>query len=171
MKNQELYSNIQLYPTRNDLLVAWTEWLLSHDDWQLFTITVVFKAGGNRANPAKWESIYRTKVLQKIRRTLEPNAKNQQTAIPFEEFFHYEFDQASIFKTTKSRKPHHIHGTLPIRKSQLNRFWSTEANKIQERLYKDILSIKEVQSIDIQPLISGREIDWVRYIAKGKSDI
>lgn len=169
MNSQELKNYQLTYPTRNDLLKAWIEWLSSNDDWQLFTITVVYKASGSKASPAKWESFYRTKVLQKIRRALEPNPKNQRTAIPFEEFFYYEFDQASIFKKTSSRKPHHIHGIVPIKKCQLQRFWSMDANDVKEKIHDDILSIKEVQSIDVQPLIEGREVDWVKYIAKGKS--
>lgn len=168
MNSQELTNYKSTYPTRNDLLKAWSEWLASNDDWQLFTLTVVYKASGSKANPEKWESFYRTKVLQKIRRALEPNSKNQKTAIPFEDFFYYEFDQASIFKTTKSRKPHHIHGVIPIRKSQLTRVWSTDENTIHANVYRDILSINEVQSIDIQPLIKGHEIDWIKYCAKGK---
>lgn len=168
--NSQKLKNYQLtYPTRNDLLKAWIEWLSSNDDWQLFTITVVYKASGSKANPAKWESFYRTKVLQKIRRALEPNPKNQRTAIPFEEFFYYEFDQASIFKKTSSRKPHHIQGIVPIKKCQLQRFWSMDANDVKDKIHDDIVSIREVQSIDIQPLIEGREVDWVKYIAKGKS--
>ena len=175
MNQQELITNL---PTRNQRLKAWSEWFTSQDDWQLFAFTVVFKQRKRKKdelleplalNQSVCESLYKVQVLHKIRRALERNPELQAKAVPYDEFVYYERNQGSIFKKTKSSNPHHVHAILPIKKSQLHRIWSIDANEIQERLYKDILSIKEVQSIDIQPLISGREIDWLKYVAKGKS--
>ena len=37
----------QNYPTKNELTKAWSDWFDSKsDEWDLFTLTVVFKAGG-----------------------------------------------------------------------------------------------------------------------------
>lgn len=146
------------------------------EEWNLYTITVVFKAGGSnnkfintdKPNSIKWESEYRTRVLQKIRKAIEPNQKHQGTAIPYEDFFYYEFDHASIFKNTNSRKPHHIHGLLPIRKSQATRFWSLDIDDLKPRLKADLDSIQSVQSVLVEPIRDGKTIDWVKYAAKGK---
>lgn len=174
MNQQELTTNL---PTRNQQLKAWSNWFTNQEDWQLFAFTVVFKQRKRKKdellepltlNKSVCESLYKVQVLHKIRRALERNPELQVKAVPFDEFVYYERNQGSIFKKTKSSNPHHVHAVLPIKKSQLHRFWSMDANKIQERLYKDILSIKEVQSIDVQPLIGGRETDWIKYVAKGK---
>lgn len=174
MNQQELTTHL---PTRNEQLKAWSDWFTSQDEWQLFAVTVVFKERKRKANEeleplalnqSVCESLYKVQVLHKIRRALERNPELQKKAIPFDEFVYYERNQGSIFKSSKTTKPHHVHAVLPIKKSQLHRFWSIDANKIQARLYKDILSIKEIQSIDVQPLQSGREVDWVKYVAKGK---
>lgn len=169
MKPEYLEPWKRIYPTRNELLVAWSEWFeLMSEDWDLFTATVVFKSGGLTPRPARWESEYKTRVLQKIRRAIEPNPKNQARAIPYEEFFSYEKDDSSFFRASRSHKPHHIHALIPIRKSQVYRFWSIDNSCLQERIQKDISSIETIQSILIGPVKAEHTIDWVKYLQKGK---
>ena len=129
---------------------------------------MLFRSGGQIARPDRWETEYRTRVLQKIRRTLEPNVKNQDTTIPYEYFLYYEKDDSSFFRISRSHKPHHIHALLPIRKSQVHRFWSLDNLELQTRVHKDFHSIRTIQSILIEPVKSDLSIDWVRYIGKGK---
>ena len=99
MKPEYLEPWKQNYPTKTDLLNAWSDWFESKsDEWDLFALTVVFKAGGRVSRPDRWESEYKTRVLLKIKRSLERNQKNFDFAIPFEDFCYYEFDEASIFR-------------------------------------------------------------------------
>ena len=132
-------------------------------------MTVVFRSGGKLPRPNKWESEYKTRVLQKIRREIEPNEKNQELAIPFEEFFYYEKDDSSFFRASRSHKPHHIHSLIPIRKSQVYRFWSIDSNDLQERIRKDLYSIETIQSVLVEKVKPSQTIDWVKYLLKGKA--
>jgi hypothetical protein len=160
----------RIYPTKRDLLVAWSDWFDSKGaEWQLFTMTAVFKAGGNTPRPDRWESEYRNKILLKIRRALERSEKNYDFAIPFDDFCYYEFDEASIFRVSGSRKPHHIHALIPIRKSSVYRFWSIDDNDLQNRIKKDILSISSVGSILVEPVKEGGTRDWISYCLKNKN--
>ena len=169
MKPEYLEPWKQIYPTKNQLLKAWSYWFDSKsDEWTLFTLTVVFKSGGLKPRPDRWESEYRTRVLQKIRRALEPKQKNQTNAIPYEEFFYYEKDDSSFFRISRSHKPHHIHALLPIKKSQVNRFWSIDNSDLKERLHKDIYSIETIQSVLVEPVKTTHSINWVKYLLKGK---
>jgi hypothetical protein len=159
----------QIYPTRNDLLIAWTDWFDSKGtEWQLFTMTAVFKAGGNTPRPDRWESEYKNRILLKIRRALERDEKNYEFAIPFDDFCYYEFDESSIFRVSGSRKPHHVHAIIPIRKSSVYRFWSIDDNDLQSRLIKDIYSIDTVGSILVEPIKEGGTRDWISYCLKQK---
>jgi hypothetical protein len=88
MKPEYLEPWKRIYPTKNELLEAWSDWFESKsDEWDLFTLTAVFKSGGLTPRPNRWESEYKTRILQKIRRALEPKLENQTNAIPYEEFF------------------------------------------------------------------------------------
>lgn len=153
-------------------MVAWSEWLESKtDEWELFTLTVVFRAGGKIARLERWESEYKNRVLAKIRRALERNKKNHETAIPYEEFFYYEFDESSIFRSSGLRKPHHIHALIPIRKTSVYRFWSIDNSDLQDRLKKDIYSLDTIGPILVEPLERNKAIDWITYCLKGKQHI
>lgn len=170
MKKEYLEPWKRKYPTKNELTKAWSDWFESKsDEWELFTMTVVFKSGGKIPRPEKWESEYKTRVLQKIRRKIEPNQKNQDLAIPFEEFFYYEKDDSSFFRASRSHKPHHIHSLIPIRKSQVHRFWSTDNNDLQEGVKKDIHSIETIQSALVEKIRIDHTVDWVKYILKNKN--
>ncbi len=160
----------QIYPTKSELSDAWSLWFESkYAEWDLFTLTVVFKSGGMKPRPDRWESEYKRRVLQKFRKSLEPKATNQELALPFEEFFYYEKDDSSFFRTSKSHKPHHIHALLPIRKTQTYRVWSTDSEDLQDRLKRDILSIDTVQSILVERIANQATVNWVKYVLKGKS--
>lgn len=155
--------------TRIELQVAWKDWLESkRSEWVLLTITVVFQPIDLNNSQSRWEDEYKKRVLQKFRRALESNPNAQAKAIPYEEFFYFERDEASIFRATGSRKPFHIHGLLPIRKSQFYRIWSSDNDALQERLQKDLASIDTLQSILIEPIAEGKILDWIRYMSKGK---
>ena len=156
-------------PTRTELQIAWKDWLESkRDEWVLLTITVVFQPIDLNNSQARWEDEYKRRVLQKFRRALERNPKEQAKAIPYEEFFYFERDEASIFRVTGSRKPFHIHGLLPIRKGQLYRVWSSDSNTLLDRLQKDLASIDTLQSVLVERIVEGKTLDWVRYMSKGK---
>ncbi len=158
-----------MYPTKIELITAWSDWFESKsDEWDLFTLTVVFKAGGKIARPERWESEYKNRVLVKIRRALERNKKNHETAIPYEHFFYYEFDESSIFRSSGLRKPHHIHALIPIRKLCVYRFWSIDNNDLQSRIKKDIQSIKSLGSILVEPINDSGVRNWIGYCLKGK---
>ncbi len=170
MKTEYLEPWVRTYPNKTELIKVWSDWFESKfDEWELFTITVVFKAGGKIPRPDRWNSEFDKCVLRKIRKALEPNEKNRTNAIPFEEFCYYEFDESSIHRITSSRKPHHIHGLLPIRKSQVSRFWSIDENGLKERIKKDIHSTGIVQSLEIKPIKENSTINWLTYITKMKS--
>ncbi|QWD84756.1 hypothetical protein AOC19_06200 [Polynucleobacter asymbioticus] len=170
MKPEYLEPWKQIYPTKTELTKAWSDWFQSKtDEWELFTMTVVFKSGGKVARPDKWCSEYKTRVLQKIRRAIEPNQKNQELAIPFEEFFYYEKDDSPFYRVSRSHKPHHIHSLIPIRKSQVYRFWSIDKNDLKRKIKKDLNSIKTIQSVDVERIKPDQTIDWISYILKGKS--
>ena len=95
MKKEYLEPWKRNYPTKNELTKAWSDWFDSKsDEWELFTMTVVFKSGGKIPRPDRWEGEYKKYVLNKIKRALEPNQKNQEHAIPYDEFFYYEKDDS-----------------------------------------------------------------------------
>lgn len=188
MKSDYLEPWKRIYPTKNELLLAWSDWFESKtDEWELFTMTVVFKSGGKVPRPEKWEGEYKNRVLMKIRKRLEPglftdkrfvNLETQENreklrgcthVIPYEDFFYYEKDDSSLFRVSRSHKPHHIHSLLPIEKSQVHRFWSIDSDDLQDRIQKDIYSIETVQSVLVEKIKAGNTIDWIKYLHKGKS--
>jgi len=170
MKPDYLEPYLKVFPTKTDLINAWADWLESKkSDWDLFAITVVYKAGGKIPRPDRWESEYRNNVLKKIKKVIEPNIKNQSFAIPYEDFCYYEFDEASIFRVTGLRKPHHIHALIPIRKASTYRFWSIDDDDLKKRIRKDLESINSVGSILVEPIRNQGLSSWVSYCLKGKA--
>lgn len=170
MKPEYLEPWKQIHPTKNELLLAWSNWFESKsNEWSLFAITVVFKAGGRLPKPERWESEYKNRVLLKIRRALERNENNFGTAIPFDSFCYYEFDETSMFRNGSLRKPHHIHALIPIRKSAVHRFWSLDEYNLNNRIKKDIYSIDSVGSVLVEPIKVIGSLDWIGYCLKGKS--
>lgn len=157
------------YPTKNELIKAWSDWFeFKRNDWELFTLTVVFKTSKDAPRGYDWSAEYE-RVLNKIRRRLERNEANYDVAIPFDKFAYYEKDESSIKRITGSRKPHHFHALIPIRKVNTYRFWSIDLNDLNLRLRKDIESIDTVQSILVESIPNGKSIDWTKYVLKAKS--
>jgi len=157
------------YPSKAELIKAWSDWFESkREDWDLFTLTVVFKTSKNIPRTYDWPAEYE-RVLNKIRRRLERNPANYVLAIPFDQFAYYEKNEASIKRVTGSRKPHHFHAVIPIHKERAYRFWSIDYQDVHPKLRSDIESIDTVQSIVVEPILTNRTIDWTSYILKAKS--
>ena len=174
------------YSTKTELIEAWADWFESKSkpgEWVLYTINVIFNNKGLGQNSqARWEDTYYHQLLDKIRKRLEPNKSAQRTAIPFDLFFYYEKDTTSTVKLNGSKSPHHIHGLLPIRKSQDHRLWSDDLpegtiprvwnrkndKSLHRQLARDIRSIETVQDVFIEPVRTVNTVDWVNYITKCK---
>ena len=60
MKKEYLEPWKRNYPTKNELTKAWSDWFDSKsDEWDLFSMTVVFKSGGKVPRPDRWEGEYK----------------------------------------------------------------------------------------------------------------
>jgi hypothetical protein len=155
--------------TKHDLTAEWTNYFDSLKlDHKLFTITVVFKPNDGNNSKDRWESEYRTAVLNKFRRALVKNKKYQSKALLHDDFFYFERHEASIHKISGSRNPFHIHALLPIPSHQIERVWDEVNQEPKPRLLKDVLSIATVQDLEMKPVIESLTIAWVRYITKCK---
>jgi hypothetical protein len=149
----------------------WNQWfncLVEDDDWNLFACTVVFKPIDRNNSKERYESDYRTKVLDKVKKRLERHPENYPNCIPFEHFYFFEREQKSLKKLTSKKSPFHVHSLLPIKTCHIHRFWNEESSSLHPRLLKDILSIDVVQDVLIEPVQEGQSINWVRYITKSK---
>jgi hypothetical protein len=154
---------------KSELTLQWCEFFKAmQEDHQLLAMTVVFKPIDRINTRERWESEYTAGVLKKIRRALEPNQTNQESAIPFEDFYYFERFAKTGLRTVGRKCPFHIHSLLPIRKAQLRRIWSFDNNNLTERLLKDIKSLQTVQSILVEPIKDQDPIKWIRYITKQK---
>jgi len=148
---------------------AWTDFFDSkRQDHQLLALTVVFKPVDRINSRERWETEYASRVLGKFRRAIEPNPANQDSALPFPDFYFFERFESTGLRTAGRRSPFHIHSLLPIRKAQLHRIWSFDNNNLTDRLLKDIKSLGTVQSILVEPVAEGQTVKWVRYITKQK---
>lgn len=150
---------------------AFADWIKKNFDeklWTPFSCTVVFRPIDNINTRDRFEQEYKNRVLRKIRRRLERNAKYQRTAIPYEELYYFERYEKSKFRATGKRCPFHIHSLLPIRTSQVHRFWSFENNSLNDRVAKDIHSIDIVQDVLIEPIRDANTLPWLLYISKAK---
>lgn len=156
-------------PTKHEMTAKLANFYDSFkSDHQLFAITVVFKPIDANNDQARWESEYRTAVLNKFRRAIVKNKKYQSTALPYPDIYYFEWNEASIHRISGSRKPPHIHALLPIRNHQVKRVWDEVTMTPKPRLLKDVQSIATVQNMLMEPIIEGHTIDWVRYITKSK---
>jgi hypothetical protein len=150
---------------------AFANWMKKNFDekiWTPFSCTVVFRPIDNINTRDRFEQEYKNRVLRKIRRRLERSTKYQRTAIPYEELYYFERYEKSKFRATGKRCPFHIHSLLPIRTSQVHRFWSYENNNLNARIAKDIHSIDIVQDVLIEPIRCGEVLPWLLYISKAK---
>ena len=152
----------------NTAIANWFQSLVDADEWRLFTCTVVFKPVDLINTKSRFEDEYNTRFLKKIRRHLEPNSKYQATAIPFEKEFSFERYEKSRYRATGKRNPFHIHSVIPIRTTQVHRFWSYDENKLNSRLFKDLNSIDVVQDMLIEPMRVSGPFAWLMYSTKQK---
>ena len=139
------------------------------NEWRIFSCTVVFKPIDRINTKDRYEQEYKKRVLQKIRRRLERSKIYQNTAIPYEELFYFERTEKSKFRATEKRCPYHIHSLIPIRVSQVHRFWSYDENQLNRRLNKDITSIDIVQDVLIEPIRDAEALAWLMYMTKYKN--
>ena len=157
------------YPTKQELTQAWSDWFDTlKEKHELLAITIVFLPTDQNNSQARWESEFREGVLRRIRRALERSEAGQETALPFDQFYYFERNEGSIFRTTGLRKPFHIHALLPIGKSKIHRIWSIDNNNLKVRILRDIYSLGTVQSVLVEKVIEGHTRDWTRYITKMK---
>lgn len=165
LMNTDLVTNKK--STRRLMIESDSEWFESkRDEWDLFTLTAVFRASGWKPNPDRWIEEYKHKVLWKINKQL---TRGNNYLIPFDRC-EYEFDQSSLFKSlSEQRKPHHIHGIVSIPKDLSHKVWNLEKNILSPRLLKDFNSIDTVSSVLMEPIPVGRTLDWYVYMMKGKS--
>lgn len=152
----------------NDALEQWYQSKVDSNEWKLFTCTVVFKPIDNYNPQSRFEDAYKSRFLQKIRKRLESNPSNQSKSIPFEDFYYFERDHKTILKSISKKSPFHIHSVIPIRSEQVYRFWSSDENRLNERLMKDLLSIDLVQDVLIEPVRMQSLFNWMQYTTKMK---
>ena len=175
-KNIPLYEEYNKYfrTTNYKKLVqtdAWNTWLnklVSDGEWALFACTVVFNPIDQHNTKDRWISDYKNKVLWKFKKRLENRPNKILNIIPFEDFFYFERFEKSKLRQTKTKSPFHIHSLIPIRSAQVNRVWSYDENKLDERLIKDLMTIDVVQNVLIEPVRTNETINWIRYITKMK---
>jgi hypothetical protein len=152
----------------NEAVADWLQEKVDTNEWELFTCTVVFKPIDRINNQSRFEDEYKSRFLNKIRRRLERNTKDQSTAIPYENWFQFERYEKSKYRSTAKRCPFHIHSLIPIRSYQVHRFWNHDENKLNERLHKDLHSIDIVQDVLIEPVRDIGPFAWLMYSSKQK---
>ena len=152
----------------NSHLASWFQSKVDTDEWRFFTCTVVFKPVDSINTKTRYEDEYKNRFLNKVRRRLETSITYQQNTIPYEECFYYERYEKSRFKVAGRCNPPHIHSIIPIRTSQVHRFWSYEDSKLHPRLFKDLNSIDIVQDVLIEPMRDTGSFEWLMYLTKQK---
>ena len=152
----------------NDAYFRWFQSKVDNDEWRLFTCTVVFNPIDNNNTKHRFEDEYKKRFLNKIRRRLTTNARDQLSAIPFEECYYYERFEKSRLKVAGKCNPPHIHSIIPVRTEQVHRFWSYDNNRLHPRLFKDLHSIDIVQDVLIEPVWDIGSFGWLMYVTKEK---
>ena len=167
MNQNNTTNDIKPVSAKRIILEAYTKLLESYsDDFSLFSITAVFNAGGIKPNKARWLDEYNQKVLWKIKKQTSHSGLNR---ILIDDFVCYEFEESSLYQSVKDRrKPHHVHGVIPIPKLIAHKIWDAENNKITTRLQKDFDSIETVSSVLMEPIQVGKLMNWSVYMFKGK---
>lgn len=154
---------------RQALINGWTEFFNNmKKEHELLACTVTFRPNDLNNSRERWECEYSSGVLGKLRKAIERNPNNRERSLPFPNFFYFERNESSIFRISGSRRPFHIHGILPIRKSQLDRIWSFENNDLKEKVKKDIYSIGTIESILVEEVRESETDKWISYISKMK---
>jgi hypothetical protein len=150
------------------------EWMMSNDDWVTFTVTVTFKnlepieSRDGYKKAALYE--YKKRVLNKVKKRLCRLSSKWNRVIPIEYLIQYEYDQGSFFKPVPSKnQPHHVHGVFPIHKEFASRIYDFENCRLDQRLFKDLNSLKRVSTFLIEPIRMNESNAWLNYMLKDKS--
>lgn len=150
------------------------EWLIfEHPEWTAFTITVVFKnlvpvvSNLGMEHAAHYE--FQKGILTKIKRRLCRSQKHWEKVLPHPDFCVYEYEQGSFFKKlSESRLCHHIHGIFLVPERLDTKIYNFKDLCLDERLDKDINSMKSVSSFHIDPLRHEDAFSWHNYMMKSK---
>ena len=150
------------------------EWIVNNPDWITLAITVTFKnlvpiyMGSGMKLATEYE--YNKKVLTKIKKRLCRLRSHWNDVLPIPDFYLYEYDQTSFFKgVSNPQTPHHIHGILPIPVGLIGRIIDMETAELDDRLYKDLKSLKKVSTFLIEPLRLENADAWLTYMLKDKN--
>jgi hypothetical protein len=147
---------------------AWAEWL--DGDFStthlVLAVTVVFKGSGQKPNLARWSRLYQNKFLWKLNKVIFRRGERQPI---FGDYFAYEFTEKSKYKTIgDGRNPHHIHGVICVPHVHEAKIWDEEVGGVTQRVQKDISSVKEISTFDIQKRRGDSWCAYTRYMTKGK---
>lgn len=137
----------------------------------LFTLTVVFKSGGYKSGQSRFEDEYNRRVLNRIRKRVDPKGKyGNEPVIHFEDFSRYEYDTISSKRITRKHKVHHIHALIPIRKCHSYRVWNKQFHMVDPKL-KDSLNAMKKDTVStwlLEPAAEGELVKWIFYMNKSK---
>ncbi len=150
-------------------------WMLyEKNNLSIYTITITFQnlqpvvTSYGMKGAAFYEFNYH--VLPKIRRRLCRARKHWSKVLPTPEFVVYEYQQGSYFKPVpQANAPHHIHGLIAVEKSLEAKIFNHSSHALDERLKKDLASVKTVDSFLIEPLRLDEAENWYHYMLKGKT--
>ncbi len=146
----------------------WFQSKVDANEWKLFTCTVVFKPVDQNNTQTRFEDEYKNRVLNKIRRRLERSPIHQPKTIPYENLYYFEREHKTLLRSISRKSPFHIHSIIPVRTSQVHRFWDYDDNRLHPRLFKDLHSIDVVQDVLIQPVWDAGSFGWLIYSTKQK---
>ena len=140
-------------------------------DCDLFTLTVVFKSGGYKSGQSRFEDEYNRRVLNRIRKRVDPKGRyGNDPVIHFEHFSRYEYDTISSKRITRKHKVHHIHALIPIRKCHSYRVWNKQFHMVNPKL-KDSLNAMKKDTVStwlLEPAAEGELVKWIFYMNKSK---
>ena len=132
----------------------------------LYAFTVVFKSGGHKSGRARFEDEYNSKVLNRIRKRVDPKGRYGSNPIVFENFSMYEYDTCSTTRQVRKHKVHHVHALIPIRKCQSYRVWNKQFSMVDPKLQDALDAMNTVSSWLLEPAREGELVKWVMYMNK-----
>lgn len=151
-------------------LMGWSQFFIDMGaECDLFAFTVVFKSGGYRSGQARFEDEY-TKVLNRIKKRVDPKGRYGNKPLPFEYFRQYEYDICSPSRRVRQHKVHHVHALIPVRKCQAYRVWNQQFFMVDPKL-KDSLNAMKKNSVStwlLEPVKEDELTKWVFYMNKSK---
>jgi hypothetical protein len=136
----------------------------------LFTLTVVFKSGGHSSGRARFEDEYNRRVLNRIRKRVDPKGRYGNNPIYYEHFSRYEYDTCSLKRNVRKHKVHHIHALIPIRKCHAYRVWNKQFSIVDPKLKDSLNAMKKdtVSTWHLEPIKDGELVKWIFYMNKSK---